>query len=51
MNLFDLDEDVEVGGEGADETTNYPEWLTNLINRLMVVFAKVFAKLGIKLVF
>lgn len=35
-------------GQADESDDSTPTWLTNLINRLVEVFTKVFAKLGIK---
>ena len=35
-------------GDTDDGASNTPTWLTDLINRLMVVLTKVLTKLGIK---
>ncbi len=39
----------EAQSENSQDKDETPAWLTNLINRLVVVLTKVLAKLGIKL--
>ena len=41
---------VDEGGFTLD-TANMPEWLVELIDRLLQVFTKLMIKLGLKLVF
>ena len=40
--------DTQDTGDTAGQKSDMPGWLTNLINRLMVVLTKVLTKLGIK---
>lgn len=40
--------DAQTTGDNAEQKSDMPDWLTNLINRLMVVLTKVLTKLGIK---
>jgi len=40
--------DTQDTGDNAEQKSDLPDWLTELINRLMVVLTKVLTKLGIK---
>jgi len=40
--------DAQTTGDNAEQKSDMPDWLTNLINRLMFVLTKVLTKLGIK---
>ena len=44
-----IDNGDDTGAADGDTATEYPSWLTELINRLIVVFTKLMTKLGIKL--
>ena len=45
------DENIVVDEGIALDTANMPEWLVELIDRLMQVFTKLLIKFGLKLVF
>lgn len=42
MNLF---------AENEENNQETPDWLSELMNRLMVVFTKLLIKLGLKIIF